>query len=49
MRAQYGLGLTIARAAAERRGGRLSIVSSVGQGTTVQVTLPRWSSRPAAP
>ena len=45
----YGLGLTIARAAAERRGGRLSIVSSAGQGTTVQVTLPRRSPRPAAP
>jgi signal transduction histidine kinase len=36
----YGLGLAIARAIAQRRGGHLSIVSSPGQGTTVSLVLP---------
>jgi signal transduction histidine kinase len=36
----HGLGLAIARAIAERQGGRLSMESRLGQGTTVRVTLP---------
>ncbi len=39
-RGGYGLGLAIARSVAERHGGRLSIASTVGRGTTVRVTLP---------
>lgn len=35
----YGLGLAIARAIAQRRGGHLSIVSAPGQGTTVSLVL----------
>jgi signal transduction histidine kinase len=36
----HGLGLAIARAAAERCGGRLSIDSRLGGGTTVRIRLP---------
>lgn len=36
----YGLGLAIARAVAERHGGRLSVASAPGEGTTVRITLP---------
>lgn len=36
----HGLGLAIARAIAEREGGRLSIESHAGRGTIVRVTLP---------
>ncbi len=39
-RGGHGLGLAIARAVAERRGGRLAIVSTPGQGTTVTLALP---------
>ena len=35
-----GLGLAISRALAERQGGRLTIASEPGQGTTVEFTLP---------
>jgi signal transduction histidine kinase len=35
-----GLGLTIARRLVELYGGKLSIESTPGQQTTVQVTLP---------
>lgn len=35
-----GLGLSIARQLAELQGGRLSIASVAGQGTTVQVVIP---------
>jgi len=45
-RGGYGLGLAIARAVAERHGGRLTIESVVGRGTTVRVSLP---ARPAPP
>jgi signal transduction histidine kinase len=48
-RGGYGLGLAIARATAERRGGQLCITSIPGGGTTVRVTLPRRSPRPAPP
>ncbi len=39
-RGGYGLGLAIARAVAERHGGRLSVISAPGEGTTVRITLP---------
>ncbi len=40
VRGGYGLGLAIARAVAERRGGQLSITSTPGHGTTVRMTFP---------
>ena len=36
-----GLGLSIARSIVEMHGGRISIASRVGQGTQVDVDLPR--------
>lgn len=45
-RSGYGLGLAIARVVAERRGGRLSIDSSPGRGTTVRVVLPVLAPSP---
>jgi len=36
----HGLGLAIARAIAERRGGQLKIVSTPGEGTAVRIVLP---------
>jgi signal transduction histidine kinase len=36
----HGLGLAIAHAIAERRGGQISIASAPGRGTTVRVVLP---------
>ena len=35
-----GLGLSIAKAFAERHGGALSLESTVGKGTTVRLSLP---------
>ena len=42
-----GLGLSIARALCELHGGTLSIVSAVGAGTTVTVSLPPSRSEKA--
>lgn len=36
-----GLGLVISRAIVEQHGGQLSVVSSVGEGTTFTISLPR--------
>jgi signal transduction histidine kinase len=46
-RGGYGLGLAIVRAIAERRGGRISVTSAPGQGTTVRVVLPLHRPAPA--
>jgi PAS domain S-box-containing protein len=37
-----GLGLTLTKSLVELHGGRLSLASSPGQGTTVTVRLPEW-------
>lgn len=36
-----GLGLSIVKAIAERHGGRVSVRSTVGEGTTFEITLPQ--------
>jgi signal transduction histidine kinase len=36
-----GLGLSIVKAIAERHGGRVSVRSTVGDGTTFEITLPQ--------
>jgi len=41
-----GLGLAIARSIVEMHGGRISIASRLGQGTQVEVFLPRHAERP---
>ena len=41
-----GLGLAIARSIVEMHGGRISIASRLGQGTQVEVFLPRQAERP---
>jgi signal transduction histidine kinase len=41
-----GLGLAIARSIVEMHGGRISIASRVGQGTQVDVSLPRHPRPP---
>ncbi len=38
----HGLGLAIAHAIAERRGGQMSIASAPGHGTTVRLVLPLY-------
>ena len=43
-RGGYGLGLSIARAIAERHDGQLTIDSVEGQGTMVRITLPQHSA-----
>lgn len=40
-----GLGLAIVRRIVEDHGGRVTMTSTVGQGTTVRVTLPRGESQ----
>ena len=42
-----GLGLAIVQRLVRSWGGRVSVESSVAEGTTVVVTLPVWSSEPA--
>ena len=44
-----GLGLSIARSIVEMHGGRISIASTVGKGTRVEVWLPREPKHPATP
>jgi signal transduction histidine kinase len=38
--AEARLGLTVARAIVEKHGGTLAVVSTVGAGTTAEITLP---------
>ncbi|MBV9045251.1 MAG: PAS domain S-box protein, partial [Alphaproteobacteria bacterium] len=47
-KAGTGLGLALVRALAEKHGGRLTIESVVGEGTTVSVTFPLTRSAAAA-
>jgi len=43
-----GLGLVIAKDVVEEHGGRMSVQSTVGEGSTFHVTLPRGQRGPAA-
>lgn len=44
-RSNYGLGLSYCRLVMEKSGGRLSLESSPGEGTTVRLEFPRWKRR----
>ncbi len=44
-----GLGLSISHALAEAMGGRLTLSSRLGQGTTVRLSLPRAAAPPLRP
>jgi signal transduction histidine kinase len=44
-----GLGLSHARAVAEKHGGRIYVESEVGRGTTIRIRIPRPTLAPAEP
>jgi PAS domain S-box-containing protein len=44
-----GIGLTVSRALAEQMGGRLTVRSTLGEGSTFVLELPLFAATPAAP